>query len=41
VFNVKSDKDGDIQIKTSTNLKSFTVSLNIGDVKLDADLVKY
>ena len=41
VFNVKTDKDGDIQIKTNANLNGFTVSLNIGAVKLDADLVKY
>ena len=41
LFNVKTDKDGDIQIKTNTNLNGFTVSLNIGTAKLDADLVKY
>ena len=41
VFNVKTDKDGDIQIKTNANLNGFTVSLNIGAVKLDADLAKY
>jgi hypothetical protein len=41
VFNVKTDKDGDVQIKTNTNLNGFTVSLNIGTAKLDADLVKY
>ena len=41
VFNVKTDKDGDIQIKTNANLNGFTVLLNIGAVKLDADLVKY
>ena len=41
VFNVKTDKDGDIQIKTNANLNGFTVSLNMGAVKLDADLVKY
>ena len=41
LFNVKTDKDGDIQIKTNANLNGFTVSLNIGTAKLDADLVKY
>jgi len=41
VFNVKTDKDGDIQIKTNANLNGFTVSLNMGSLKLDSDLVKY
>ena len=37
VFNVKTDTEGDAQIKTSKNLTGFTVTLSANGVKLDSD----
>ena len=39
-FKVKTDSEGDAQIKTKRNLAGFTVTLSIGKVKLDSDLVR-
>ena len=39
-FKVKTDAEGDAQIKTNKNLTGFTVTLSIGKVKLDSDLVR-
>ena len=37
VFNVKTNSDGDGQIKTSKNLTGYTVTLSANGVKLDSD----
>ena len=37
VFNIKTDTEGDVQIKTSKNLTGFTVTLSANGVKLDSD----
>jgi len=37
VFNIKTDTEGDAQIKTSKNLTGFTVTLSANGVKLDSD----
>jgi hypothetical protein len=39
-INVKTDVEGDAQLKTSRNLRGFTVVLSIGKVKLDTDIVR-
>jgi hypothetical protein len=39
-INVKTDLDGDAQLKTSRNLLGFTLVLSIGKVKLDTDVVR-
>jgi cell division septation protein DedD len=39
-FKVKTNADGDAQIKTNKNLTGFTVTLLIGKVKLDSDLAR-
>ena len=39
-FKVKTNSEGDAQIKTSRNLSGYTVTLIAGKVKLDSDLVK-
>ena len=37
VFNIKTNSEGDGQIKTSRNLTGFTVTLSANGVKLDSD----
>jgi hypothetical protein len=37
VFNVKTNSDGDGQIKTSKNMTGYTVTLSVNGVKLDSD----
>jgi hypothetical protein len=37
---VKTDAEGDAQLKTSKNLSGFTVVLSIGKVRLDTDVVR-
>jgi hypothetical protein len=37
VFNIKTDTEGDAQIKTSKNLTGYTVTLSANGVKLDSD----
>jgi hypothetical protein len=37
---VKTDSEGDAQLKTTKNLSGFTVVLSIGKVKLDTDVVR-
>ena len=39
-FRVKTNNDGDAQIKTNRNLAGYTVTLIAGKIKLDSDLVK-
>jgi hypothetical protein len=39
-FKVKTDAEGDAQIKTNKNLTGFTVTLSVGKVKLDSDLIR-
>ncbi len=39
-INVKTDAEGDAQLKTSKNLSGFTVVLSIGKVRLDTDVVR-
>lgn len=39
-INVKSDAEGDAQLKITKNLSGFTVVLSIGKVKLDTDVVR-
>ena len=39
-INVKTDSEGDAQLKTTKNLSGFTVVLSIGKVKLDTDVVR-
>jgi hypothetical protein len=40
VFKVKTDSDGDAQLKTSKNLTGYTITLSANGVKLDADKIK-
>lgn len=40
VISVKTNTNGDAQIKTSRNLSGFTVVLSLGKTKLDTDVVK-
>ena len=37
VFNIKTNSEGDGQIKTSKNLTGYTVTLTANGVKLDSD----
>ena len=37
VFNIKTDTEGDAQVKTSKNLTGYTVTLSANGVKLDSD----
>jgi hypothetical protein len=37
VFNIKTNGEGDGQIKTSKNLTGYTVALSANGVKLDSD----
>jgi hypothetical protein len=39
-INIKTDAEGDAQLKTTKNLSGFTVVLSIGKVKLDTDIVR-
>ena len=39
-INIKTDAEGDAQLKTTKNLSGFTVVLSIGKVKLDTDVVR-
>ena len=38
-FNIKTNSEGDSQIKTSKNLTGYTVTLSADGVKLDSDKV--
>jgi hypothetical protein len=39
-INIKTDAEGDAQLKTAKNLSGFTVTLSIGKVTLDTDIVR-
>jgi hypothetical protein len=40
VFNVQTNTEGDVSLKTTKNLAGYTVTLTVGKIKLDSDLVR-